>query len=467
MKRYFAYGYSSGLRVLVYRAFSRIYVMIIIINYELRIIKAFRESEPMNYDILSVNFFPVTGCAFLYLFIWRNSDLEKIVKNIFYYLISICLIELATFNLENILLSTDCDKNWMVLVTCAGYILRPLMLYLFILLVLRNDHRIRIKQLLVIPLIIDALFAVSAFFTDIAYSYGADKVFRRGPLGWFSHIIMIFYLITLVVLSITQKVKKQRFEGFVILMSAIMLTMGAFMESILSNLVVMRVAIVSTLFFYYMFFQTQIYKDDMAQKKLEQAQRLEKLSVQVVTALAGTVDAKDSYTNGHSRRVAEYSEEISRRLGMDEEFCKNIYFMGLLHDIGKIGIPDNIINKSGKLTDEEYEIIKTHPVIGSEVLKKITEMPNLYCGARWHHEHFDGKGYPDGISGDEIPIEARIIAVADAYDAMSSKRSYRNALPQDKIRAEIVRVRGTQLDPKIADVMIGMIDEDTGYKMKE
>ena len=149
------------------------------------------------------------------------------------------------------------------------------------------------------------------------------------------------------------------------------------------------------------------------------------------------------------------------------ELLKNIYFMGLLHDIGKIGIPDSIINKKGKLTDEEYAVIKTHPAIGSDVLKNITEMPGLYCGARWHHERYDGNGYPDGIKGEDIPIEARIIAVADAYDAMSSKRSYRDIMPQEKIRAEIVRVRGTQLDPKLADIMIGMIDEDKDYKMRE
>ena len=421
----------------------------------------------MCYDFLTINFFPVIGSLFLFIFIWRNSYLEKNVRIIFYSLIVIDLVELVTFNLEYVLPGTGCNSMFLTAMTCFGYILRPIMLYLYIMLVLRDDSRMRVKYILLVPLIINALFAASGFFTDIAYNYDANNEFHRGPLGWFPHIIMIFYLLILVVLSLTQKKKKQRFERLVIFLVAFLLTLGAFMESFLSNLVVLRIAIVSALFFYYMFFQTQIYKDDIAEKKLEQAQKLEKLSVQVVTALAGTVDAKDKYTNGHSQRVADYAKEISRRLGKSEEFQQDIYFMGLLHDIGKIGIPDSIINKKGKLTDEEYAVIKTHPAIGSDVLKNITEMPNLFRGARWHHEHYDGKGYPDGISGDKIPLEARIISVADAYDAMSSKRSYRDALPQDKIRAEIIRVKGTQLDPKIADIMVEMIDEDPDYMLRE
>ncbi len=141
--------------------------------------------------------------------------------------------------------------------------------------------------------------------------------------------------------------------------------------------------------------------------------------------------------------------------------------MGLLHDVGKIGIPDSIINKPGKLTDEEYDVIKRHPVIGSQILKNINEMPKLSIGARWHHERYDGTGYPDGLAGEEIPEEARIIAVADSYDAMSSNRSYHGIFPQSKIREEIVFGSGTQFDPRFADIMLKMIDEDEKYTMRE
>lgn len=198
-----------------------------------------------------------------------------------------------------------------------------------------------------------------------------------------------------------------------------------------------------------------------------QKEKMEKMSMQIVMALSGAIDAKDTYTNGHSTRVAEYSKRLAQRAGLSEQVQSDIYMMGLLHDVGKIGVPDAIINKPDKLTEEEYSIIKKHPVMGAEILKNITEFPKLITGARWHHERYDGKGYPDGISGEEIPVEARIIAVADAYDAMSSKRSYRNALPQTRVRAEVEKGKGTQFDPVFAQLMLEMIDEDMDYQMRE
>ena len=203
------------------------------------------------------------------------------------------------------------------------------------------------------------------------------------------------------------------------------------------------------------------------QEVTAQHEKLEKISRQIATTLSGAIDAKDTYTNDHSTRVAEYSREISRRAGFSEEVQDEIYMMGLLHDVGKIGIPDAIINKPAKLTDEEYSIIQKHPVTGAKILKNITEFPKLSTGARWHHERYDGKGYPDGIAGEEIPTEARIIAVADAYDAMSSRRSYRDVLPQAKVREEVEKGKGTQFDPVFAEMMLSMIDEDRDYQMRE
>ncbi|MBQ4151579.1 MAG: transporter substrate-binding domain-containing protein, partial [Schwartzia sp.] len=177
-----------------------------------------------------------------------------------------------------------------------------------------------------------------------------------------------------------------------------------------------------------------------ARKSKRERERL----IHVVASLADAIDAKDAYTNGHSRRVAEYSREIARRFGYDENAQSKVYMMGLLHDVGKIGVPDAVINKTGKLTDEEFEMIKAHPGIGSRILENIREMPELSAGARWHHERYNGRGYPDGLAGKDIPEEARIIAVADAYDAMSSNRSYRNTLPQEVIRGEIEKGKGGQ-----------------------
>lgn len=203
------------------------------------------------------------------------------------------------------------------------------------------------------------------------------------------------------------------------------------------------------------------------QQVLQQHEKLEKISMQIVQTLSGAIDAKDTYTNGHSTRVAEYSREIARRAGYSEKKQDEIYMMGLLHDVGKIGIPEAIINKPARLSDEEYAQIKTHPLVGARILNNISEFPQLAVGARWHHERIDGKGYPDGLMGEDIPQEARMIAVADAYDAMSSRRSYRDVLPQQHIYEELERGKGTQFDPMFTDIMLQMISEDTDYHMRE
>lgn len=205
--------------------------------------------------------------------------------------------------------------------------------------------------------------------------------------------------------------------------------------------------------------------------ELDESERRRKdqqlLFEQTAEALASAIDAKDPYTNGHSRRVAEYSLKIAREIGKSEEACERVYFAALLHDVGKIGVPSSIINKKGRLTDEEFEQIKRHPVLGGQILSTIKQSPWLSIGARYHHERYGGRGYPEGLKGEDIPEIARIIAVADAYDAMTSNRSYRNAIPQHIVREEIVKGTGTQFDPEFAKAMLRMIDMDTEYRMQE
>lgn len=208
------------------------------------------------------------------------------------------------------------------------------------------------------------------------------------------------------------------------------------------------------------------------QQNLQEEVNRQTLQIKVLTreiteALSKTVDAKDHYTKGHSARVAKYSAEIARRMGKSPKEQEEIYYMGLLHDIGKIAVAGSIIRKNARLTEDEFEEVKEHPMAGYEILKTITVMPNLPLGAKYHHEHFDGSGYPDGLKGYQIPEVARIIAVADVYDAMTSKRSYSEIRPQHVVRAEIERCRGTYFDPDIANIMLQMIDEDTGYTMRE
>ncbi len=206
------------------------------------------------------------------------------------------------------------------------------------------------------------------------------------------------------------------------------------------------------------------YYNGIAESRRESGERL---TIQMVKALANTIDAKDSYTNGHSTRVAEYSVMIAKRMGYIGEKLDHLYYAAVLHDIGKIGVPREIINKPSRLTDEEYDMIKTHPVTGSNILKEVTEIPDISIGAKYHHERYDGKGYPDGLSGTDIPKLARIIGVADAYDAMTSKRSYRDVLAQDIVRKEIINGKGTQFDPEIAEIMLELMDEDVEYWMHE
>lgn len=180
---------------------------------------------------------------------------------------------------------------------------------------------------------------------------------------------------------------------------------------------------------------------------------------QALRTFANTIDAKDPYTNGHSLRVALYSREITRRLGYSENDQESVFYIALLHDIGKIGIPDSILNKAGALTPEERAIIQTHPVKGGEILKDFTALKGIADGARYHHERYDGKGYCEGLAGEDIPLVGRIICVADSYDAMASDRCYRKALPPEKILSEIEAGSGTQFDPKIAAIMVDMIHE--------
>lgn len=188
---------------------------------------------------------------------------------------------------------------------------------------------------------------------------------------------------------------------------------------------------------------------------------------QTVLALASAVDTKDKYTHGHSERVADYSRQIARIAGKDEETCEEIHFAALLHDVGKIGIADSILNKEGKLTDEEFEAIKQHPEMGYKILMEASTTQYLAIGAHYHHERYDGKGYPSHLKGEEIPDIARIIAVSDAYDAMTSKRSYRDPMPQEKVREELVKGIGSQFDPIYAKIMIQLVDEDKDYRMRE
>ncbi len=200
----------------------------------------------------------------------------------------------------------------------------------------------------------------------------------------------------------------------------------------------------------------------LRRKRIRERQKeLQDITEQALLTVARTIDAKDRYTRGHSSRVAVYSREIARRMGFSEEEQQNIYFIALLHDIGKIGVPDNVLNKNGPLDPEERKIIQQHPVTGGNILNDFRALEGIADGARYHHEKYDGTGYGEGLAGEDIPLVARIIGIADSYDAMQSTRVYRPSLTDEKIISELKNGAGKQFDPNIVPIMLSMIEDGT------
>ncbi len=183
-------------------------------------------------------------------------------------------------------------------------------------------------------------------------------------------------------------------------------------------------------------------------------QDMQGLFMGILHALTRSIDAKDAYTRGHSQRVAELSRDLARKIGLAEEVCERVYLSGLLHDVGKIGVPEAVLCKPGRLTDAEFDAIKKHPTIGAQILGNIKQLQDIIPGVLYHHERWDGRGYPYRLAGEDIPLMGRIICVADSFDAMSSTRTYRPALPLDTVLEEIKRCAGVQFDAKLAEAFV-------------
>ncbi len=195
-------------------------------------------------------------------------------------------------------------------------------------------------------------------------------------------------------------------------------------------------------------------------KYQERHERDNEIINESIETFTGFIDAKDPYTNGHSKRVALYTKYIARECGYYGEELDRIYYMALLHDCGKIAVPDSILGKPGKLTDEEFKVIKSHTVRGGDILNSFKSLEDADEGARYHHERYDGKGYPEGLAGEEIPLIARMICVADSFDAMNTDRVYRKKLSKESIVREIEANKEKQFDPRFADIMLRLIRDE-------
>jgi len=193
------------------------------------------------------------------------------------------------------------------------------------------------------------------------------------------------------------------------------------------------------------------YQQHLEEKVAEQANKIRASFLNAITALAYALEAKDAYTSGHSQRVSNLSVAIARELNLPQSQINELRLAGLLHDIGKIGVRESVLNKPGRLTRKEFAMVKRHPEIGEHILRPIVDSTEILEAVRNHHEHYNGSGYPDGLKNNEIPLAARILAVSDAYAAMTSERPYRKSMSADAALDEIARHKGTQFDPEIAD----------------
>lgn len=429
----------------------------------------------MTWDFLfflQTSLITIITMACVHAFLHRNKLINTEIRTLFLALSTILMLEGVEAYADHVL-STATDGTYGALrmvVSAFGYILRPLMLYLVLLIMMREVHFRYKKLILGIPTIITAIIAVLSFFTKWVIYYDEFNNFHGGPLRYGFFVMLLIYFVMVLVVNIVNW-KKNKAEGRVLFAVIVLLSLDWVM-SLHYELVSMHTELesISTLL-YFMYFLTNFHEETIEEKEqehIDSEQRLTKdMLDQSIETLAYTIDAKDKYTKGHSSRVAKYSRMIAGLAGKSDEDCRQIYLAGLLHDIGKISIHDSIINKQGKLTDEEYNTIKTHPAKGALILEKMQYTPYLQNGAKYHHERFDGKGYPCGLKGLEIPDMARIIAVADAYDAMTSYRSYRPAMDQNLVKQEIWKGMGTQFDPFYAKLMIALIDADVNYEMRE
>ncbi|MCR4787528.1 MAG: HD-GYP domain-containing protein [Lachnospiraceae bacterium] len=428
----------------------------------------------------SINFMSIMILLAILAMMYVNREVKIPATNLFVVCVIIMLVLTLVGTMDDVeasikgLSAEEAARvvNLRIWMSWAGYVLRPCVILTELLIILQKS---RYKILCIIPALINAvIYSTSLFGSGIAYSIDGYNRWHGGPLSITIYATLLLYVLILLYCSIQSFRVGEKRKSLILLVIFIQAILVSIHERTSGYEQGFTNEIMSLCILEYYIYLTNVYRQELNEKldayvdQIEKAGiRLQTLTTEVMEALASAIDAKDKYTHGHSSRVAEYSRKLAEMSGKTEEECDEIFYAALLHDVGKIGIPESIITKEGKLTKEEYEKIKEHPVLGEQILKRISEFPYLAVGAGSHHERYDGKGYPLGLKATDIPEIARIISVADAYDAMSSKRSYRDPIPQQIVREELVKGSGTQFDPDYARLMLHLIDVDTEYEMSE
>lgn len=330
----------------------------------------------------------------------------------------------------------------------------------------------RLNLCVILSLVGTALVVVSNF-TGMYYYFDEFNNYYRGPLFILCYVFPVGT--PLIQLSVILQKKDRITKGIYI--SLVLFIIVPIFASIIQifayGLSLTNIFIVGMAVLVYIFALFDINnKIEKANRReieylKEERQVMQRLFDQTASSFVNAVDSKDDFTKGHSLRVAKYAKLIAQTCGKNEKECDEIYYTALLHDIGKVGIPESVLEKGEDRTPEEQEIYKTVTTIGDEILSNINEYPYLRDGAHFVHERYDGKGYPVGLKGEEIPENARLIAVADNYDLLTSKKKDRDHYPQFMVREEMVKAAGTRFDPRFAGAMVSIIDSDVDYRLRE
>ena len=310
-------------------------------------------------------------------------------------------------------------------------------------------------------------------FTGLYYYFDETNTYQRGNGFIICYIIPLVALVVQLSVIIQYARRLSRYIVIPMIFFTVVPMLASLLQALFYGVSLTNMTIVGMCIILYVFAikETNDKIEKAQQKQLEEIDNIRKKLLksyeQTMVAFARAVDSKNRYTKGHSLRVADYSREIAQTLGMDERGCLSVYYSAVLHDIGKMEMSDSIIDKTGRLSDAEEEAYRKHTLTGGEILSEVEELPFLKTAALYHHERYDGKGYPEGKKGEDIPIIARIVAVANAYDEMTSERDTHQPFAQSKVREALISGSGTLYDPKIVNIMVDMIDRDTEYTMRE